>query len=516
MGTLEGKIALVTGASRGVGKGIALGLGEQGATVYVTGRTERGGSPTTPLDGTVQETAAEVTALGGRGVAIACDHRDDEQTRQAVGRVVTETGRLDVLVNNVWGGYEYFWDGTEFWLEAGFWTVPIDSRAALQTGMYPTNTGVYRNNIALQEDAPTLGRLFGAAGYQTGYIGKWHLGTQDPVPVAEQGGYDFWLGSNLLEFTSVAYKTVVYDRDGEPVFLPGYRPDALTDAAIRFVTRADGPFMLFLSLIEPHHQNEHDDYPAPEVYRDTYTGAWLPPDLASLPGTAHQHAAGHYGQIKRVDECLGRLRDALVSLDLADDTLLVYTSDHGSHFKTRNSEYKRSPHDGSVRVPLVVEGPGYRGGGRVSAPVSTVDVVPTLLDAAGIEPPAHLDGVPLRQPARDAVLIQVSESEVGRALRTDRWKYYVHAPDAGDEPAAEHYVERALYDLAADPYELDNLIDSAGHQDIAAELREALIGQVTRIEHREVSIEPYPDVRDRARFPETTVRRLNLNGRRLE
>jgi dehydrogenase/reductase SDR family protein 1 len=108
------------------GEGIALGLGEQGATVYVTGRTERGGSPTTPLDGTVQETAAEVTALGGRGVAIACDHRDDEQTRQAVGRVVTETGRLDVLVNNVWGGYEYFWDGTEFWLEAGFWTVPID------------------------------------------------------------------------------------------------------------------------------------------------------------------------------------------------------------------------------------------------------------------------------------------------------------------------------------------------------------------------------------------------------
>ncbi|MEV5964875.1 sulfatase-like hydrolase/transferase [Kribbella sp. NPDC051952] len=405
--------------------------------------------------------------------------------------------------------------------EAACTTNPVcaPARAAMQTGMYPTNTGVYRNDVPLPRDAPTLGRLFGEAGYQTGYVGKWHLGTTDPVPVEEQAGYDFWLGSNLLEFTSDAYRTVVYDREGEPVFLPGYRPDALTDAAIRFVTRASGddrPFMLFLSLIEPHHQNEHDDYPAPDVYRETYNGAWLPPDLATLPGTAHQHAAGYYGQIKRVDECLGRLRDALTSLELADDTLLVYTSDHGSHFKTRNSEYKRSPHDGSVRVPLVVEGPGYRGGSRVSGPVSTVDVVPTLLDAAGIELPDHLDGVPLRESPGEAVLIQVSESEVGRALRTRRWKYYVHAPDAGDQPSADHYVERALYDLQADPYELDNRIDSLGHQEVAADLRAQLIAEIARVEHQPVTITPYPNPVNRGRHPETTVRRLNLKGRLLE
>ncbi|TCC53991.1 arylsulfatase [Kribbella capetownensis] len=409
--------------------------------------------------------------------------------------------------------------GTMF--ETACTTNPVcaPARAAMQTGMYPTNTGVYRNNVPLPTDAPTLGRLFGAAGYQTAYIGKWHLGTQDPVPAAEQGGYDFWLGANILEFTSDAYRTIVYDGDGEPVFLPGYRPDALTDAAIRYVTRAsedDRPFMLFISLIEPHHQNEHDDYPAPEVYRNTYNGAWLPPDLASLPGTAHRHAAGYYGQIKRVDECLGRLRDALVSLDLTDDTLLLYTSDHGSHFKTRNSEYKRSPHDGSIRVPLVVEGPGYRGGSRVSNPVSTVDVVPTLLDAAGIELPDHLDGVPLREATSDAVLIQISETEVGRALRTERWKYHVIAPDAGDEPAADHYAERALYDLDADPYELDNLIDSAGHREVVAELREVLIREVARIERRTVTVASYPGIRDRGRFAETTVRRLKLDGRRLE
>ncbi|MGY4770522.1 SDR family NAD(P)-dependent oxidoreductase [Kribbella sp. CWNU-51] len=136
MGTLAGRVALVTGASRGVGKGIALGLGEQGATVYVTGRTETGGPAPTSLPGTVRETAEEVTALGGRGVAITCDHRDDDQTRRAVQQVVAEAGRLDVLVNNVWGGYEYFWDGTEFWLEAGFWTQPVERwDSAFQAGV---------------------------------------------------------------------------------------------------------------------------------------------------------------------------------------------------------------------------------------------------------------------------------------------------------------------------------------------------------------------------------------------
>lgn len=136
MGTLVGTVALVTGASRGVGKGIALGLGEQGATVYVTGRTESGGPAPTPLPGTVQETADEVTAIGGHGVAIGCDHRDDEETRRAVAQVVGDAGRLDVLVNNVWGGYEYFWDGTPFWEEAGFWTQPIERwDAAFQAGV---------------------------------------------------------------------------------------------------------------------------------------------------------------------------------------------------------------------------------------------------------------------------------------------------------------------------------------------------------------------------------------------
>ena len=101
---LAGRVALVTGASRGVGRGIALGLGEAGATVYITGRTVEEGTSAAKLPGTVHATAAEVTRLGGTGIAVPCDARDDAQLAAVVAQIEAEQGRLDVLVNNVWGG----------------------------------------------------------------------------------------------------------------------------------------------------------------------------------------------------------------------------------------------------------------------------------------------------------------------------------------------------------------------------------------------------------------------------
>ena len=160
------------------------------------------------------------------------------------------------------------------------------ARSCLQTGLYATTTGCYRNGIPLPADSQTLAHYFAAAGYDTGYIGKWHLherGTTGPVPAADRFGYQHWLASNVLEFTSDAYSTVLYDNDDQPVRLPGYRVDAVTDAAIRYVdAHQDRPFFLFVSYIEPHHQNHLDDYPPPEGYRETYTGGWTPPDLAAL------------------------------------------------------------------------------------------------------------------------------------------------------------------------------------------------------------------------------------------
>ena len=125
MARLSQKVALVTGASRGVGKGIALGLGEAGATVYVTGRTEQEGTGAVPLPGTIHQTALEINQIGGQGVAVRCDHRNDADVEAVFARIAHEQGRLDLLVNNVWGGYEHFNDGTEFWKESGFWNVPL-------------------------------------------------------------------------------------------------------------------------------------------------------------------------------------------------------------------------------------------------------------------------------------------------------------------------------------------------------------------------------------------------------
>jgi arylsulfatase A-like enzyme len=347
-----------------------------------------------------------------------------------------------------------------------------------------------------------LAHYFGKAGYRTAYIGKWHLASQDPIPEHEQGGYEYWLGSNLLEFTSEPYNTVMYDAKGNPVKLPGYRVDALTDEVIRYVdAHQKEPFYLFVSFLEPHHQNHIDDYVAPDGYRERYTGRWVPPDLAALGGSTHQHLGGYYGIVKRLDEALGRLMDSLQSLGLTEDTIVLYTSDHGSHFKTRNSEYKRCCHESAIRVPTALWGPGFEGGGQVRQLVSLVDLPPTLLDAAGLPVPANMQGrsiVPLLQGETEdwpeEVFLQISEAQVGRAVRTQRWKYSVVAPDkhGGRDSASDHYVEEFLYDLQADPYELTNLIGFESHQEVAAVMRARLLRRMVEAGETEPTIEPAP------------------------
>ncbi|MCY4021340.1 MAG: sulfatase-like hydrolase/transferase [Chloroflexi bacterium] len=378
------------------------------------------------------------------------------------------------------------------------------ARSCLQTGLYATETGCYRNDIPLPGDSKTLAHYFGEAGYYTAYIGKWHLADTGagPVPPEQRGGYDYWLASNLLEFTSDAYDTVMYDDDGKGHKLPGYRVDAQTDAMIRYIdAHQDRPFFLFSSFIEPHHQNHRNDFPAPPGYAARYRGRWMPPDLAALGGNAHGQLAGYCGMVKRLDEALGRLIDALISLDMLDNTVILFTSDHGCHFRTRNAEYKRSPHESSIRVPTAFYGGPFVGGGRISQLVSLIDLPPTLLDAAGIVVPDHMRGRSILPLVRgddvewpDEVFLQMSESQLGRAIRSKRWKYAVSAPEKSgwDDAGSDSYVESELYDLFADPEELRNLAGYESHRDLCDGLRARLIKRMILAGEDEPVIEPAP------------------------
>ncbi len=167
---LKGKVAVVTGASRGAGRGIALVLGEAGATVYITGRSVRG-STTEDLPGSIEETAQAVTARGGSGIPVCCDHTVDAEVEALFQRVHREQGRLDLLVNNVWGGYEHY-DVSGF--DAPFWKLPlrhwhgmfeaglrahfVASRFAVPL-MLPLRKGLIINTIAWDRDL-YLGNLF--------------------------------------------------------------------------------------------------------------------------------------------------------------------------------------------------------------------------------------------------------------------------------------------------------------------------------------------------------------------
>jgi len=380
------------------------------------------------------------------------------------------------------------------------------ARACLQTGLYPTQSGCWCNGKPLPRDVDTLAKCFNKAGYVTAYIGKWHLSSpcrrtmEQAVQEEDRGGYQRWLGANLLEYCSDAYDCRLFDESNEEVLLPGYRADAIIDAAIRFVSGFRvRPFFLFVSLLEPHHQNNRDDYPAPEGYADQYQGKWMPPDLAALKGTAHVHLPGYWGMVRRIDEAFGRLMDALKSFHILDDTVVAFTSDHGCHFKTRNEEYKRSGHESAIRVPMMFHGAHFMNGGDRSELFSLIDLAPTLLDVAGIRIPENMAGKALVSrlrmpdaPWEDEVYIQVSSDEVGRALRTRRWKYGVRAPGVSgtEAPCANTYEEVYLYNMENDPYEIYNLVQRENHAAIRDALRSRLLRKIREVDHTAAEIIP--------------------------
>lgn len=389
------------------------------------------------------------------------------------------------------------------------------SRACLMTGQYPCKNGVWKNGPGLTPGVPTIATAFRQAGYTANYIGKWHLaghGITGPVPAEYRGGFlDLWQASNVLEFTSHPYEGNLYDASGKEIhFSDIYRVDFITDLAVRFLRgKPRQPFLLTVANIEPHFQNDMNRFVAPKGYAARYANPFVPEDLRFFPGDWPSQLPDYYGCIAKIDESVGKIVKTVSELGLAENTIIAFLSDHGCHFKTRNTEYKRSPHESSIHVPFVVQGPGFDYSKIVPQLVGMVDIAPTLLEAAGAPAPASMQGksaMPLvegkTQSWRSEIFIQMAEWVTGRALRTDRWTYAVGSTKRGAEtpipqneiyseyrtpnlsggstpaPYADKYVEYQLYDLSSDPHQLVNLAGRDGSLAVASELRERLRSRI--------------------------------------
>lgn len=391
------------------------------------------------------------------------------------------------------------------------------ARSVLMSSRYATDTGVWHNDdIGLNPALPTIAGELRKAGYTSNLIGKWHLGPgflaghKDMGFVAKEhrGGFDdLWIGANALELTSHPYGGSMWDGDGKEIKWDGkYRTEFLTDLAEEFLRKqqhAEKPFFLFLSQLEPHQQNDMEhSMVGPKGSAKKFVNAHVPDDLKALPGNWHQQLPDYYGCCEAIDQSVGRIRKTLQDTGQADNTIVVFMSDHGCHFNTRNTEYKRSVHAASTRIPFVVEGPGFNHSEEVPQCCGIIDMAPTLLDAAGLTRPSSWEGrtlMPLikdkeaRNNWDDSTFIQISESLTGRAIRNRDWCYCV-ADISGDvaKPAASTYREYQMYDLRDDPREIINLAGRKEYRDKADELQAQLKRLMMAAGEKEPVIEKAP------------------------
>lgn len=418
-----------------------------------------------------------------------------------------------MLMPNVW---ELGEQGVYF--ENSYTCQPVcgPARACLQTGQYATENRCFRNGIPLAENTVTLADYFNENGYDTAYIGKWHLASdrypgigvhceKTAVPVNRQGGYKYWRAADVLEFTSHGYDGYVFDENMNQLDFTGYRADRINDFAVEYIENHNGekPFFMFISQLEPHHQNDRGHFEGPRDTVGKFRDYPLPEDLTFLEGDYKEEYPDYIAAINRLDENVGRLINALKEKDIYDNTVIVYTSDHGCHFKTRNAEYKRSCHDASIHTPLVF------GGGAVSKSdvkeslVSLIDIPPTLLSLAHIPVPESYSGnvLPINgidSPERDCVFVQISESHIGRAVRTKEWKYSARALGSGwHKHSAVHYFDDYLYDLKNDPCEKNNLVNNEDYADILSKMRALLsremvnAGEKKPVFHKPLTVRKY-------------------------
>ncbi len=379
------------------------------------------------------------------------------------------------------------------------------ARACLQSGTYATENRSYWNGIALKQDIKPLAEYFNENGYDTAYIGKWHLASDrypgigihcenSSIPKDRQGGYKYLRAADVLEFTSHGYDGYVFDEDGNKIDFVGYRADCINDFATEYIDnrKNDKPFFMFISQLEPHHQNDRHCYEGYKPTVESFKDYPIPDDLTFLKGDYKKSYPDYISAINRLDYNVGRLCDKLKEKGIYEDTIIIYTSDHGSHFKTRNLEYKRSSHDSCTHIPLIIKGGKFLGGKEIVDVVSLIDLPATLLDMAGITIPESYSGYSLQSDKkREHAFIQISESQVGRAIRTKDYLYSVRAVGIGYVKAkAKVYFEDYLYDINKDPIQKYNLVKSKDYKKVRRELKEQLSKQMVEIGEKKPIILP--------------------------
>jgi arylsulfatase A-like enzyme len=416
------------------------------------------------------------------------------------------------------------------------------SRASFMTGRYATETGVWKLGVELDHSLPTIATELRKQGYSTNFMGKWHVSATELAHGEKQWGWippgpsragfdDGWEGANVLEWVSHPYQGDYWDSEGKNIgFKDEYRVDFIANRGVQFIEQKhDKPWLLYLSQLEPHHQNDIDAFVSPKRYddsfewqlylsqlttqqqnevqnyvvqkSDTYVNPFVPEDLRHLPGNWRSRIPGYYGCVQAIDDCVGSLVAALERSGQLDNTIIVFFSDHGCTFRTRLGEYKRSPHDSSLRVPFVIAGPGFDSATVVDELVSLLDLMPTLLDGAGIEQAASLRGKSLKPLAVDpkarrawdsTVYFQISSSICGRGIRTRDWCYCAFDPTVknGHAEYGTRYQDFALYSIAADPAEMVNLVGREEYREIAGQLRKELERRIVAAGEPAVTISP--------------------------
>jgi arylsulfatase A-like enzyme len=386
------------------------------------------------------------------------------------------------------------------------------SRACMITGLYATQTGEWKIAVGMRDDLPSLASVLRENGYSTNFIGKWHLMKADHkthagygwVPPEHRYGFmDLWEGANEFEHTTHPYYGTIWDTDGKEItYQDEYRIDFITGRAVRFLKqRHDKPFFLYVSQLEPHQQNDLGRMVAPKGYAERYKNPLVPADLRNLPGDWQEQLPDYYGCVEKIDESVGTILKTLEEEKLLDNTIVAFISDHGCHFKIRNTEYKRSPHDASIRIPFIFQGPGFDHAAVRDEIVNMIDLTPTLLAAAGVAVPDSMKGhnvMPLltSREAQDAwdntAYVQISESMVGRSIRTRQWCYCVadRSKRGTETPSSTQYEEYQMYNLADDPFQQVNLAGRQEYREEAAKLRQLLLKRMSEAGEEPAEITP--------------------------